>query len=64
VDLHLIPGAVPTADEQAAVDAAIGTAPYGPPSQHNARRHRLLEALHAVQSRVGWISEGAINCIA
>ncbi|HTL95806.1 MAG TPA: NAD(P)H-dependent oxidoreductase subunit E, partial [Gemmatimonadaceae bacterium] len=28
-----------------------------------ARRHELLPVLHAVQSRIGWISEGAINYI-
>ena len=28
-----------------------------------AQRHLLLPALHAVQSRVGWISEGALNYI-
>src|SRR5207249_12266842 len=28
-----------------------------------ARRHLLLPALHAVQERVGWISEGALNYI-
>jgi len=27
------------------------------------RRHQLLPALHAVQDRVGWISEGALNYI-
>src|SRR5207237_40907 len=28
-----------------------------------AQRHLLLPALHAVQSRVGWVSEGALNYI-
>ena len=28
-----------------------------------ARRHLLLPALHAVQARVGWISEGALNYV-
>ena len=28
-----------------------------------AQRHLLLPALHAVQSRVGWISEGALNYV-
>ena len=53
MDLHLIPGAVPTADEQDAVDRAIGSRPAG--------RHLLLPVLHAVQQSTGWISEGALN---
>jgi NADH-quinone oxidoreductase subunit F len=79
VDLHLIPGAVPTAEERAAVDAALGpptsgweggTRRTGPEAQtahggHEAegRRHLLLPALHAVQGRVGWISEGSLNYV-
>ena len=31
--------------------------------QARARRHLLLPALHAVQDRVGWISEGALNYV-
>jgi NADH-quinone oxidoreductase subunit F len=53
VDLHPIPGAVATAAEQAAIDHALGTA--------TPARHLLLPVLHAVQSRVGWISPGALN---
>ncbi len=59
VDLHLIPGAIASAEERAAIDAAIvavtGTGP--------GTRHMLLPALHAAQARVGWISEGALNHI-
>jgi NADH-quinone oxidoreductase subunit F len=54
MDLHLIPGAVPTDAERAAVDAAIDRRPA---------RHLLLPALHAAQARAGWISEGALNYI-
>jgi NADH-quinone oxidoreductase subunit F len=59
MDLHLIPDAVPSDDERAAIDAAIGArglSGEGP-------RHLLLPALHAAQSRMGWISEGALNHI-
>ena len=56
--------AEPTAEEREAIDAALGA---GPQDQrgHAARsqRHLLLPALHAAQSRVGWISEGAFNHI-
>jgi NADH-quinone oxidoreductase subunit F len=57
VDLHLIPGASPTPQERAAIDAAIGAAP--PRS-----RHLLLPALNAAESAAGWVSEGALNYIA
>lgn len=59
MDLHLIPGAVASAEERAAIDAAIdASAGTGP-----GLRHLLLPALHAAQARVGWISEGALNHI-
>jgi NADH-quinone oxidoreductase subunit F len=77
VDLHLIPGAEPSAEERAAVDSVAGPPPSGweggvrrPETEghlafggHAARerRHLLLPVLWAVQSRVGWISEGALN---
>jgi len=61
VDLHLIPGAVATADERAAVDAALDGRHEAADSGRN--RHLLLPALLAAQSRVGWISEGALNHI-
>src|SRR5438093_7077501 len=79
MDLHLIPGAVATDEERAAVDAALGPATScweggerrsGPEAQvarsgHEAdtRRHLLLPALHAVQGRIGWISEGSLNYV-
>jgi len=79
LDLHLIPGAVATPEERAAIDVvlpsshaapgtALGTAAPGtlaPGTQHLARgtRDLLLPALHAAQGRAGWISEGALNYI-
>ena len=77
MDLHLLT-AEPTAEERAAVDAFLGPPASGwdggerqPRDAHTAagghaargRRHLLLPAFHAVQSRVGWISEGALNYI-
>ena len=59
MDLHLIPGAVASADERAAIDAAIAAVEGTGPGT----RHMLLPALHAAQARVGWISEGALNHI-
>ena len=55
MDLHLIPSAVPSSEERAAIDAALGTCA--------ADRQWLLPALHAAQERAGWISEGALNYI-
>jgi NADH-quinone oxidoreductase subunit F len=61
----------PAEEERAAVDALLGP----PPSDGNglrstrtghearARRDLLLPALHAVNDRVGWISEGALDYI-
>jgi NADH-quinone oxidoreductase subunit F len=66
VDLHF-GGAVPTADERAAVDAVLGTEAAASVRTavvgHAARaeRHLLLPVLHAVQDRVGWISPGALD---
>jgi len=66
VDLHLSK-AEPTPEEREAIDALVGapqardthTAAGGRAAR--ARRHLLLPALQAVQSRVGWISEGALT---
>jgi NADH-quinone oxidoreductase subunit F len=79
VDLHLIPGAVPTDEDRAAVDAALGPPASGWEGgarrpeidghvavlgrEARSRRHLLLPALRAVQSRVGWIGPGALNYI-
>jgi len=72
-----ISDAQPTDAEREAIDAALGTADSGwdggerrpeldgrsarGGAAARARRHLLLPALHAVQDRVGWISEGALN---
>ncbi|MGE5413626.1 MAG: NAD(P)H-dependent oxidoreductase subunit E, partial [Syntrophomonadaceae bacterium] len=79
MDLHLIPGAEPSAEERAAVDAAVGPPASGweggerrPEVEGHiaygghaarARRHLLLPALWAVQSRVGFITPGALNYV-
>jgi NADH-quinone oxidoreductase subunit F len=75
----VIQNELPTQAERAAVDAALGppgTSWEGAPQAserdrrvahggHAARAQRplLLPTLHAVQSRVGWISRGALNYI-
>jgi NADH-quinone oxidoreductase subunit F len=69
MDLKLS-SAAPTDDERAAVAAVLGPAreERDPVGLHVRRgrgeRHRLLDVLHAVNDRVGWISRGAINHIA
>ena len=76
VDLHLR-DATPTTEEQAAIDRVLGPPTSGwdggernsardghlaiGGQEARARRHLLLPALHAVQSRAGWLSEGALN---
>ena len=78
MDLHVI-GPLATPAERAAVDAVLGPPESGwvggrrdPATQGHAargghaireRRTELLPALHAVQSRVGWISQPALNYI-
>jgi NADH-quinone oxidoreductase subunit F len=74
VDLHLIPGAIATPAERAAIDGYLDTtadtagdgielAGRVARSGHDARSRRteLLPALHALQAAVGWISEGGLN---
>ena len=77
MDIHLVPGAEPTAAESAALDHVLGAARDGwdggerlPGSEGNtastghdarARRHLLLPALWALQERIGWISPGGLN---
>lgn len=46
---------LPSPGERAAVDAALG------PEAGDSPRHMLLPVLHSIQSRVGWISPGALN---
>ena len=77
MDLHLL-DAEPTAAEREAVDACLGAPRSGweggerddvdahlalGGAEMRARRHMLLPALHAVQDRVGWISEGGLNYV-
>jgi NADH-quinone oxidoreductase subunit F len=78
MDLRL-PEVEPSAEERAAVDALLGApssawdgGPRGDPVDAHvayggeavrAKRHLLLPALQAVQSRVGWISEGALGYV-
>lgn len=65
MDLHYN-NAVATEEERNAIDALLSrldpasqTPPMGAEGRN--RRHFLLPVLHALQSRVGWISPGAIN---
>ncbi|MCX5764687.1 MAG: NADH-quinone oxidoreductase subunit E, partial [Gemmatimonadetes bacterium] len=78
MDLKLL-DARPTAAERAAVDAVIGAptsawdggARGSDRDAHTAtggksvrdRRHELIPALHALQGRVGWISEGGLGYV-
>ena len=78
VDLHLT-SAAPTDEERAAVDDLLGppeTGWVGGPREAGAERRfarsgraareqrdLLLPALHALQSGVGWISEGGLNYV-
>ena len=78
MDLHVI-GPLASPAERAAVDAVLGPACVGlgrrPARQRTTATRRaavtrsaagasqLLPALHAVQSRVGWISQPALNYI-
>jgi len=63
-------GIPPTADERAAVDAVLG--PWEPPGGHDAiggHRRRalrplLLDVLHSINDRIGWLSQEAIDHVA
>ena len=75
MDLKLL-DATPTAEERAAVDAVVGVprnawdgGSRGSERDYHTgtggqsvrdRRHELIPALHALQGRVGWISEGGL----
>ncbi len=64
MDLHFT-SATATDEERSAIDATLDgeAGALQPPttSERFRKRHLLLPVLHAVQSRVGWISPGAIN---
>ncbi len=78
MDLHVV-GPLASPIERAAVDAVLGPATsrwvggardsrvdgHAAHGGHEARSHRdrLLPALHAVQARIGWISQPALNYI-
>jgi NADH-quinone oxidoreductase subunit F len=77
VDLHLVSG-IATDEERAAVDAVLGAPVTGWAGGERSdldghvarggrevreRRHLLLPALHALQRRVGWISEGGLGYV-
>jgi NADH-quinone oxidoreductase subunit F len=78
MDLHVI-GPLASPAERAAVDAVLGSPTSGWAGGHRdpavdghasrgghatrARRPELLPALHAVQDRIGWISQPALNYI-
>ena len=53
MDLHFT-SVEPTTEEKSAVDQALA-------SPKETARHLLLPVLHSIQSRIGWISAGALN---
>ena len=63
-------GIAPSESERLAVDSVLG--PVGPPGEHSAvgghdrraLRPRLLDVLHAINDRVGWLSQEAIDHVA
>ena len=60
----------PTVDERSAIESVLGAIPPASSHDHRGghelrqRRHLLLATLHAVNDRVGWISQEAIDEIA
>jgi NADH-quinone oxidoreductase subunit F len=56
VDLHLTADQ-PTAAEKAAVDGELA-------GDARPQRHQLLPVLHALQTRIGHLTPGALNCVA
>ncbi|MGZ6379027.1 MAG: NAD(P)H-dependent oxidoreductase subunit E [Candidatus Limnocylindrales bacterium] len=69
MDLHVL-APLPSPAERAAVDAVVpplegAAGPHAARGGHAARdrRHLLVPALHAVQARVGWISQPALGYI-
>jgi NADH-quinone oxidoreductase subunit F len=75
----VLPDALPSDDERAAVDAVLGPATSGWSGGERAiefegrvargggeardQRHQLLPVLHALQSRAGWISPGGLRYV-
>ncbi len=63
-------GIAPTDDERAAIESVLGGPPAPSDHEHRgghalrSRRHLLLPTLHAVNDRVGWISQRAIDHVA
>lgn len=57
MDLHFT-SANPTTEEKIVIDAAVAKIS---PTDTRPRRTHLLPVLQAIQNRVGWISEGALN---
>ncbi|MCC7538277.1 MAG: NAD(P)H-dependent oxidoreductase subunit E, partial [Deltaproteobacteria bacterium] len=55
----------PTDEERATVDSLLAPEPDGElglsPREADSRRHLLLPTLHAIQSRFGWITPGALG---
>lgn len=68
MDLH-IAGQSPDRDERTAVDSVLGPLQAGKAESFHlqqerpdrSQRHLLLPVLHAINSRIGWISPGALN---
>jgi NADH-quinone oxidoreductase subunit F len=72
LDLHLT-DARANPEERAAVDSELGRPESGWQAGDTradfdrvgrGRRHKLLLLLHALQNRIGWISQGALNYVA
>ncbi len=64
MDIHL-PSAKPTPDEVEAIVSVLGPEPTdtGPAGLSSAQgqRHLLLEVLHGLQARIGWLSPGGLG---
>jgi NADH-quinone oxidoreductase subunit F len=63
VELHLTSDAA-IQDEKFAVDLILGEDASQRASAPPNRRDLLLPVLHSVQSRIGWLSQGALNYVA
>jgi len=63
VELHLTSDQA-SAEEQATVDGILGAPVLHDNLEPAGRRQLLLPVLHALQSRIGWVSAGALNYVA